>query len=290
MLHRTPRPELLPFVSRVWVADEHAPVGDRELVLPTGAMHVVIRVDHPLRLFDEPDAACARTVGHAIVGGARAAPYVRDVSQSTGSVGAQLRPGVAELLLGVPAIELAGQHTRLDDLWGRPADELRERLALARDLRERLDLFEAALVARLPRVRALHPAVAHALGQFATTDDVAAVVDEVGYSHRQFISVFRHAVGLAPKQYCRVQRLQRAIASLSVQGSASPGRLRDGPLDRLRDGARSPRRSLAEIAVAAGFSDQAHLTREFRELAGVSPGEYRALAPAAGNHVPLKKP
>jgi AraC-like DNA-binding protein len=266
MLQRAPRPELLPFISRLWAADEHAPGGDRELVLPTGAMHVVIRLDHPLRLFDGPGTADPRTVGHAIVGGARAAPYVRDVSQPVASVGAQLRPGVAELLLGVPAVELAGRHTRLDDLWGRAAHELRERLVLAGDPRQRLDLFEAALVARLPRVRALHPAVAHALGQFATTGDIAAIVDEVGYSHRQFISVFRHAVGLGPKQYCRVQRLQRAIAGLSVQGS------------------------LAGVAVAAGFSDQAHLTREFRELAGVSPGEYRALAPAAGNHVPLRKP
>jgi AraC-like DNA-binding protein len=290
MLHRPPRPELLPFVSRLWTADELAPAADRELapaadrelapaadrvlapaadrelVLPTGAMHVVIRLDHPLRLFDGPSAAEPRTVGHAIVGGARAAPYVRDISQPVGSVGAQLRPGVAELLLGVPASELAGRHTRLDDLWGRGAEELRERLVLAGDSRRRLDLFEAALIARLPRVRALHPAVAHALAQFATTDDIAGVVDEVGYSHRQFISVFRRAVGLAPKQYCRVQRLQRAIASLSA------------------------RRSLAEIAVAAGFSDQAHLTREFRELAGISPGAYRALAPVAGHHVPLKKP
>lgn len=268
MIRRAPRPELLPFVSRLWVSEASIERGraaaERELVLPTGAMHVVIRIDHPLRVFDGIDATDARTIGHGVVGGARAAPYVRDISQPVASVGAQLRPGVAELLLGVPADELAGRHTRLDDLWGRPADELRERLALAEGPARRLDLFEAALIARLPRVRALHPAVAHALAQFATTHDVAAVVDEVGYSHRQFISVFRHAVGLAPKLYCRVQRLQRALTEL-------------------------PRRPLAEVAAGAGFADQAHLSREFRELAGLSPGQVRALAPDAGSHVPLKK-
>jgi AraC-like DNA-binding protein len=263
MIRRAPRPELLPFVSRLWASDAHLARGERELVLPTGAMHLVIRLDHPLRVFDRVDAAAPRTIGHAIIGGARAAPYIRDVSQPVGSVGAQLRPGVAELLLGVPAVELAGRHTALDDLWGRRAAELRERLVLAGDPRRRLDLFEAALIAQLPRVRALHPAVAHALAQFATTDDVAAIVDEVGYSHRQFISVFRHAVGLTPKLYCRVQRLQRALPGI-------------------------PRRSLAEVAVGAGFSDQAHLTREFRTLAGVSPGEYRALASGDANHVLLR--
>jgi len=263
MIRRAPRRELAPFVSRLWASDEHAAQGERERVLPTGAMHLVIRLDHPLRVFDRGDDPVPRTIGHAIVGGARAAAYVRDVSLPVSSVGAQLRPGVAELLLGVPAIELAGHHTRLDDIWGAAAAELRERLVLAGDANRRLDLFEAALVARLPRVRALHPAVAHALAQFAAIDDVATVVDEVGYSHRRFIAVFRTAVGLAPKLYCRVQRLQRAIA-------------------------RMPSGSLADIAAGAGFSDQAHLTREFRELAGVSPGEYRSLVAGPSNHVPLK--
>jgi AraC-like DNA-binding protein len=190
---------------------------------------------------------------------------VRDVSRPACSVGAQLRPGTAELLLGVPALDLAGRHTPLDALWGRFADELRERLAAAADPQRRLEIFEAALLARLPRVRAIHPAVAHALAQFAAGDDVAGVVDDVGYSHRRFIALFRGAVGLSPKRYCRVQRLQRAIARL-------------------------PTRSLAEVALDAGYSDQAHLSREFRELAGVSPGEYRALVPAPSNHVPIRKP
>jgi AraC-like DNA-binding protein len=264
MLRRAPRRELSPFIATLWASHGEAAAGDRELVLPTGAMHLVIRLDHPLRIFDRPDAAAPRTIGLAIIGGARAAPYVRDVSQPACSVGVQLRPGVVDLLLGAPARELAGRHTLLDDVWGQPAAELRERLALAPGPTERLDLLEAALLARLPRVRGVHPAIAHALARFATSDDVAAVVDDVGYSHRRFIAVFRDAVGLTPKLYCRVQRLQRAIARI---GS----------------------RSLAEVAVGAGYSDQAHLSREFRDLAGVSPGEYRALAPAATNHVPLPR-
>ncbi len=51
MIRRTPVPELLPFVSRLWAADDHAAHGERERVLPIGAMHVVIRLDHPLRVF-----------------------------------------------------------------------------------------------------------------------------------------------------------------------------------------------------------------------------------------------
>jgi len=264
MIQRAPRRELAPFVSRLWACEvaDGAP-GGRELVLPTGAMHLVIRLDEPLRVFAALDAAAPATIGHAVIGGARATAYVRDVSQPVCSVGAQLRPGAAALLLGVPAHVLAEHHTALDDVWGAAAGELRERLAAAGDGAGRLTIFEAALVARLPRVRGVHPAVAHALAQLEQASDVSAVVDQVGYSQRRFLDLFHHAVGLTPKRYGRVQRLQRAIV-----GMASG--------------------SLAAVAHATGFADQAHLTREFRALAGLSPGAYRALAGGARNHVPIK--
>jgi AraC-like DNA-binding protein len=264
MIQRGPRRELAPFISRLWACEaSDGAAGGRELVLPTGAMHLVVRLDEPLRVFATIEAAAPTTIGHGVIGGARATAYVRDVSRPVCSVGAQLRPGAAALLLGVPAHVLAERHTALDDVWGAPAGELRERLAAAGDGARRLEVFEAALVARLPGVRGVHPAVAHALAQFARAGDVGAVVGEVGYSHRRFIDLFHHAVGLTPKRYCRVQRLQRAIAGMATS-------------------------SLAAVANAAGFSDQAHLTREFRALAGVSPGAYRALAPGPSNHVPIQ--
>src|SRR5258708_12734823 len=106
MVSRSPRPALRPFLKAVW-ADERAFRGgaERELVLPTGAMHVVFRLDHPLHLFDSLEDRCGRTLDHAIVGGARAAFYVRDVSKPIRPVGAQLRPGAAEVLFSVPPIK-----------------------------------------------------------------------------------------------------------------------------------------------------------------------------------------
>lgn len=265
MIRRLPRAELLPFVSRLWAADGEPAPGGRELVVPSGAMHLAIRLDEPLRVFDRIDAAAPRTVGRAVIGGARAEPYIRDVSRPVRSVGAQLRPGAAALLLGASGRALAGRHSLLDEVWGRAGDELCAQLAEAGDAARRLDRLEAALLARLPRVRGVHPAVAHALARFATDDDVAAVVGEVGYSHRRFIALFDDAVGLTPKRYCRVQRLQRALTALGPHGQP-----------------------LATVAAAAGYADQAHLTREFRALAGVSPGEYRARIGAHPSHVPLR--
>lgn len=269
--HNASLPAMLrPFVKTLWFSDEGARADadglGRERVLPTATMSLVFRLsDHPLRLFDSPMGALSRTVGHSVVGGARTRFYVRDVSQPTLTVGAQLLPGAAELLLETPAGELAERHTRLNDLWGGAADEARERLALAGSPEATLDLLQTMLIARLPQMRGIHPAVAHALARFSTTGEVNEVVDESGYCHRRFIALFRESVGLAPKVYCRVVRFQAAI-------------------DQIADDPEAP---LAALAAASGYSDQPHFTRDFHAFTGVTPGAYRRIRPAARNHVPI---
>ena len=271
MMHtRDPGPALRPFVATLWAtnAPQSAQLATqmRERVLPTGAAHVAFRLsDEPLRVHADIADASGSTLAPAVVGGARTRFYLRSGSDPVGSVGAQLRPGAAECLVGVPAGELTGRHVPLSDLWGGAADRTRTQLLEAGSPERQLDLFEAVLTARLSRLRALHPAVAEALARFRTTSDVRAAVRATGYSHRRVVELFRAGVGLSPKRYCRIQRFQRA-------------------LDRF---AAAPRAAWTDVAAASGYSDQSHLHREFREFAGVTPGEYRRLAPRFPNHVPV---
>lgn len=270
---RSPRPVLRPFVETVWALDEmcqlDASSRRREHVIPTGGMHVVFRLcDDPLRLFEDEHDREGRTLSTMVIGGARSRFYVRDVSRPLCSVGAVLRPGAAEVLFGVHANELSEKHTPVEDLWGQRAASLREQLAERSTAEERLDAFERMLVERLPLVRGLHPAVAHALQQFHATTSVHEVVRQSGYSHRRFITLFSRAVGLTPKMYCRVVRFQHVLHRAGTAG-----------LD-----------SLIDAAMASGYSDQSHFNREFREFTGVTPTEYRTAAPRAAHHVLVDSP
>jgi AraC-like DNA-binding protein len=270
MFVRTPRPELAPFIERLWTTAASPPneAVRVERMLPSGAMHLVLRFSAaPLRLFRSESDRAGDAVGHALVGGLRMAPYFRDVSSPAAAVGAMLRPGASWALFGVPAAELAHRHTDLDDLWGRDAAFVREQVESAPSGSARLDAFEGVLAARIRRLRGLHPAVAHALGRFAADAAVRSVVEETGYSHRRFVTLFADDVGLTPKAYCRVQRFQKVLADLTGY----------------------PGRDLARIAADAGHADQSHMTRDFRELAGISPGEFRRIAPEQAHHVPVPR-
>lgn len=267
-LSRPPRAVLAPFVDVVWAsAGGTPPPSDRELVLPTGGLHLVLRLEEePLRVFGGLRDPAGATVGTAVIGGARTASYLRDISTPVASVGALLRPGAAAFLIGAPAIDFSHRHTPLEDAWGHAAvDRLRTRLAETADASCRLDLFEAALIDRISGLRRIDPRVAHALAAFDLGTSVAVVARDLDISHRHFTQLFRTAVGLAPKSWCRLRRFGRA-------------------LDRL---AGEPEIAWAELAAAEGYADQAHFTREFRAFAGLAPGDYRRRAPRNARHVPL---
>jgi AraC-like DNA-binding protein len=285
MISRVPRGPLRLFVERVWLADDgedaegadadadadaEADAGAREIAIPTGSMHLAVRLaGPPIRIFDGETGASSE-LGHAVVGGARSRFFLKDVTGPRRAIGAMLAPGAALPLLGAPADAFAERHVALADVWGAGATRMREQLLEAppgETPEAQLARFEALLAARLPRVRGLHPAVAHALARLGEGGEVAAAVDESGYSHRRFLTLFREAVGLSPKRYGRVHRVKRVLEAMRS----------------------APEASWAALAAGAGYTDQAHLTRELSEIAGVTPGEYRRIAPVHAHHVPLRR-
>jgi AraC-like DNA-binding protein len=267
---RAPKASLRPFVRLLWVSDRlDAPAapGAREHAVPTGEMHLVVRTsDAPARLFADDEDRDGRTFGHALVAGPRDAFHVKDVSDPFYAIGVQLHPAASLALFGAPADELTGRHIGLDDVWGREAAALRARLAEAGDPARQLDVLEAALAARLPRVQGVHPAVAMALERFHTARasgvEVGAVVKESGYSHRGLLAMFRRTMGLTPKRYLRVLRMQRVLRRIGLA-------------------------PWADIALDAGFSDQSHFVREFRDITGVTPTDYVRRRSPHRNHVPV---
>lgn len=264
LLRRAPVPELRPFVSALWATSEAAALPQREHVLPTGGMSLVFRVDGaPLRLFRGPEDHTGTVVARAVLGGARSSFYVRETGGAGRSFGVLFAPGGAARLLGLDVDDLAERHTPIGDLWGRAAEEEEERLSEARSPAEGLARLELMLVERLAHGRRGPACVADALRRFVRGGTVAEAVRASGRSHRSFLEHFRRSVGLAPKVHCRVRRFQTALA-------------------HLRSGRQ---RSLAGLALAAGYSDQAHFNREFRALAGLTPGQYLRLAPVLPYHV-----
>ncbi|MGI9288381.1 MAG: helix-turn-helix domain-containing protein [Pseudomonadales bacterium] len=270
-LCRLPKAVLRPFVSQIWTTDEAqhtSPSAQRELVLPTtAAMHIVIRLDgRPLRLFTGPEDPSGHVVGTSVLGGVRTAAYCKDSSAPASMVGVMLRPGVVDPLSHTPASALAERHTLLEDVWAHSdLSELRERLEAAPTPADHLLILEDMLSRRLPIAQGINPLIAQSLLRFDHGVSVGDVVVESGFSHRHLTRTFKTTVGLSPKTYCRLQRFNCALNHLHSV----------------------PNVTLTDISTANGYADQAHMTREFRAIAGVAPGHYKRISPASTRHVPI---
>lgn len=238
-------PVLEPYVASlvVYDADFGAPGVHRGL--PGTELTFVLPVEEPLDV-SWADGSARRAAWSSLAG---LHPHPAAIHHSGRQRGVQLGLTVAGVraLFGMPAAPLAGQLLTLDEVDTRLRD-LPERLAGA-DPTTWASLVIAAVIAELTRRDARRPraevgrALARLTGGAGTVQDVA---DEVGYSRRRLTDLIRTETGVTPKDYQRMARFQRARRFMG-------------------------RRPLAEVAVRCGYADQAHLTREWRALAGCTP-------------------
>ncbi|MGS2617374.1 helix-turn-helix domain-containing protein [Micromonospora sp. LZ34] len=158
-------------------------------------------------------------------------------------VGLRLPPGTGPAVFGVPAVELRDRRVPLADLWGdRKVAGLAER-AVA-------DPGAVLVEVALRRLRATggpDPLGARVAAALTAGAPVAATAAEVGLDPRALHRRSRQLFGYGPKTLARILRMRRALA---LARAGTP---------------------LAEVAARCGYADQAHLTRDVRDLAGVPP-------------------
>lgn len=202
-----------------------------------------------------------------VVGGARSSSHVHETPPGTRSVGVLLRVDAAPRVLGDAASAFAELHTGLDALWDTDAHLFQEALAEAQlggasSDEATLALVQAALVARL-RPNAAPAGLDVAVARLERGATVAAAARAAGRSPLTLRLWFDEALGISPVTWARVRRVQRAL------------RIALGEPD------------WSTVAHAAGYCDQAHLCRDLREIAGVTPTAWRAAFGAEPNHVPI---
>ncbi|MHB9758096.1 helix-turn-helix domain-containing protein [Streptomyces sp. BYX5S] len=188
------------------------------------------------------------TEGHLFVAGPDT--HAHPTGPAGHYAGIRFAPGTAPAYLGVPAHELRNARVDLADLW-RPADarRLTERLDACADPAATLEALGARLTVTAGPPDPLLTHVAHALGAGRTVTSVAA---ETGLGARTLHRRSLAAFGYGPKTLARVLRLQRALA---LTRAAVP---------------------YAEAAARAGYTDQAHLARDVRDLTGTTLGRLLA--------------
>jgi len=238
---RAPHPGLAAHVSS-YVAHDLPDVGPTSWqITPLSVLIWVIDLEAPKRDGEIPESP---------VLGLRDRPMLAEQGGVSRGITVALTPLGAYGLFGIPLRELTNSAIAASDLM--PSGPLTERLAEAGDWPERFRLLDEYLISRLARGPELAPAVRYAWDRLSAGPvRVDALADEIGWSRQHLNARFRDRIGLNPSTVGRIARLNRVLALLNRASSLS----------------------WAEVAHLGGYSDQAHLIREFRALTGCSPTE-----------------
>lgn len=162
----------------------------------------------------------------------------------------RLSPVVARAALGVSPAELSSAVVTLDDLWGREASRIRERLDGLATWQQRFAATDEVLARRLASAPSVDPEVAWAWRRIVVSRGsvrVEEVADEVGWSRKRLWSRFHAQIGLPPKRAANLVRFDHAVHRLAAGEGA------------------------ARVAAESGYADQSHLHREVVALTGATP-------------------
>ena len=237
---------------------------------------MIFTLDDPLVIAGHPDPRQPPGSYRTLIGGLHTSPALVTHQGRQSGMQLQLSPLGARAMLGMPAGELASIDVDGPAVLGALADQIVEQMREEPDWPGRFAVVDRMLTARLDRPGpTVSPRVSPEVGQAwrlllaaGGLHNVAALAAETGWSDRHLRSRFREETGLTPKAAARVIRFDRARRRLQVLATSG-----EQP-------------SLASLAADCGYYDQAHLAREFRELAGCAPSawladEFAELAPQA---------
>jgi AraC-like DNA-binding protein len=254
---RAPDRRLLAVVGRELLGYQHSRAGfDAWLEPPRPELTLMIDLDGEI-------TADGARLPDAWVGGLSDTYTVVGVGATYGSIDLKLDPLGAYRLLGFPLSELTGACVSLEDVFGDDGARLAGRLRELVDWDARFDLLEHFLLDRLAAGHAVDPAVAWAWQRLRQTGGqmrIEMLATEVGASRRYLARRFAEQIGVSPKTAARLLR----FADVRRRIERTPSQW-------------------ARIASEAGYADQPHLNREFRQFAGTTPTDFAArMIPGGG--------
>jgi AraC-like DNA-binding protein len=245
-----PTAALAPFVARYWMmysSDRQNGLEPRQLI-PDGRSDLLFNFADPILRTTHSHASRPDLLKSAFFTGTVTSPQFSQAEGAIDLLGINFHPGGLRALFGLPLYLMKNAPVNFEMACGKLAKEWTDKLF---DVHRsaRFCLLDQLL---LSRVTPIDSAITHSVRLIQSSYGllpISEIEKEVGACGRSLERNFREWVGVSPKFFSRILRFQRALSLLDL----------------------SSRCNLASIALDVGYYDQAHLTKDFRQLTGKPP-------------------
>ena len=219
-----------------------------------GCPGLIINLGEPFSLGFERDHL-AKFVDCRFFGSQTRNLLAKHVRGKTDLLAVKFNPGQLTRFFDVPAIELTDTSVSMHDLWGKFGKELEQQLLEKKDIFQIIRLLDDTFIKLRLNEKAFDDRVSVALNRIWSSKGqvrIEALANTLGFSQRHLDRRFLEYVGLTPKRMCRIARFISVFSLMhTTQGL-----------------------NWADLAVANGYSDQAHMVRECKYFTGRSPLSY----------------
>jgi AraC-like DNA-binding protein len=240
--------------------------------LPDGNTEIIIDLtEHPQHIYDNETLREIQTCRYAWVSGVRTQPITIPSGSGSRMLIVAFKKGRAFPFYPFPISELTDTVAGADLVFGRNFHDLREQLLASKSIDRMFQLVERFLLQQAGnRIRADGAAkcIEYAVSNMThkpTLRWLHQLSEEIGYSQKHFIELFRQQVGVSPKQYLKIMRFQKAISAIEHNESIH----------------------WSQIALESGYYDQAHFIHDFKRFSGFTPNEYIKRKASTLNYIPV---
>lgn len=226
--------------------------------LPSRHMTFIVAVGPTIDVVVQTDPRQSPRNYRCVVSGLQASTALIAHDGHQEGVAVELTPLGCRTLFGMPAAALWDTSVEFADVDGPAGLELWERVQHAPTWPERFAACDRVLSARADQNRIVGPELTWAWRTMVRSGggiSVGPLAEEIGWSRQHLTRRFNQEFGVSPKLAARITRFERARRMLEHAPSFV---------------------TIAQVAAACGYYDQAHLDRDFAEFAGTSPTKWLA--------------
>lgn len=250
----TPHPSLSSLIKCYWSLEGEELPGTHQRIFPDGCIELVF---HYGDIFQKHyQSGTINLQPRSFIHGQLTCFMEISSSGKVGIFSVRFQPQGLRPFINIDTYEINNDNIHIADIWGAAGRELEGRMLEAASNEQRVRIIELFLQRRLQPTKA-NGLIKHCVSLINQANGAINIEElsaklNIGRRHleRQFID----AVGLNPKQYARISRLQYVL-TLAEQKRYN---------------------TLTHLAHNTGFYDQAHFIKDFRKFTGLSPKQYFA--------------
>jgi AraC-like DNA-binding protein len=252
--HFQPEPQLVGYVSKIWVFESsgRVPSDDMKLIVPNGMAKITIPFRNGVSGRNKDVYHLSKESRITLIGICDI-PAVVDVEHDapSGNIGIEFSALGAYRIFPFRQSEIKNHILLLEDVFGRSAREVQEEIANVESIPRKISIIQKYLVKLLTNSEP-DPILDYCVRQIKITNGLATIGEleaKTGYSSRWLYEKFINKVGLSAKSFSSIVRFMQFYERWAKQ----------------------PNYEYVKDYMYNYFYDQAHFTKEFKRLTGLSP-------------------